>query len=177
MSKITYTNLKLKLNTENTELQYNDQTIEVLHYLPIEDKISLINIVLQNSLVDNVYNPMLMDMYFHLYLIYLYTNINLTDKQKEDEFKVYNNFKSNGLMDKIIEAIPEEEYNMLYEYLIEFSEKKMEAMRSAVGLIQSIINDLPAQAQAAADIVNSFDKEKYQNVLDFAKAANGGRDI
>ena len=27
------------------------------------------------------------------------------------------------------------------------------------------------------DIINNFDKEKYQNVLDFAKAANGGREI
>ena len=116
-------------------------------------------------------------MYFHLYLVYLYTNLSLTDKQKEDEFKIYNNLKSNGLMDLVINAIPEEEYNMLYNYLVEESNKRMKAMRSAVGLIQSIINDLPAQAQAAADIVNSFDQEKYQNVIDFAKAANGGRDI
>ena len=26
-------------------------------------------------------------------------------------------------------------------------------------------------------IVNTFDPEKFQNVLDFAKAANGGREI
>ena len=71
MSKVSYTNLKLKVNTENTVIQYNDQAIEVLKYLPIEDKISLINIVLQHTLVDNIYSPILMDMYFHLYLIYL----------------------------------------------------------------------------------------------------------
>ena len=80
-------------------------------------------------------------------------------------------------MDMIITAIPEEEYKMLYEYLMEESNKRMKAMRSAVGLIQSIIHDLPMQAQAAADIVNNFDKEKYLSVIDFAKAANGGRDI
>ena len=118
-----------------------------------------------------------MDMYFHLYLVYLYTNLTFTEKQREDEFKLYDTLKSNGLMDAVITAIPEEEYKMLYDYLVEESQKRMKAMRSAVGLIQSIINDLPAQAQAAADIVNSFDKEKYQNVVDFAKAANGGREI
>lgn len=177
MSKVTYASLKLKVNTDISPVQYNESTIEVLKYLPIEDKASLINIVLQNTLVNNVYSPVLMDMYFHLYLVYLYTNITFTDKQREDEFKLYDTLKSNGLMDAIITAIPEEEYKMLYEYLNEEATKRMKAMRSAVGLIQSIIHDLPTQAQAAADIVNNFDKEKYQSVIDFAKAANGGRDI
>lgn len=177
MSKIKYTNLKLKTNTDSIEIKYNDQIIEVLKYLPIEEKSSLINIVLQQSLVDNVYRPILMDMYFHLYLVYLYTNISITDKQKQDDFKIYNTFKSSGLMDMIIEAIPEEEYQMLYKYLIEESETRTKNNQSLVGLIQSLINDLPAQAQAVSDIVNNFDKEKYQNVIDFAKAANGGRDI
>lgn len=177
MSKITYSSLKLKVNTENTIVQFNEQDIEVLKYLPVEDKISLINIVLQHTLLDNVYSPILMDVYFHLYLVYLYSNITFTEKQKEDEFKMYNTLKSNGLMDLIINAIPEDEYEMLYEYLIEESEKRMKAKRSAVGLIQSIIADLPKQAQAVADIVDNFDPEKYQNVIDFARAANGGRDI
>ena len=177
MGKITYSSLKLKVNTDVTVVPYRDTNIEVLKYLPMEDKSSLINIVLQNTLVDNIYSPILMDMYFHLYLVYLYTNLTFTEKQREDEFKIYDTLKSNGLMDVVITAIPEEEYKMLYDYLVEESHKRMEAMRSAAGLIQSIINDLPAQAQAAADIVNNFNKEKYQNVVDFAKAANGGREI
>ena len=48
---------------------------------------------------------------------------------------------------------------------------------SATSLIRSIINDLPANAQAAADIVSTFDKDKYQEVINFATAANGGRNI
>ena len=48
---------------------------------------------------------------------------------------------------------------------------------SASALLQSVIHDLPKQAEAAMKIVDSFDKEKFQNVVDFAKAANGGRDI
>ena len=44
-------------------------------------------------------------------------------------------------------------------------------------VVKSIINDLPAQAEAMQNIVNTFDPEKYQAVIDFAKAANGGRAI
>ena len=44
-------------------------------------------------------------------------------------------------------------------------------------MLQSVIQDLPKNAQMAADIVNNFDKSKYQAVVDFATAANGGRNI
>ena len=80
-------------------------------------------------------------------------------------------------MDDIIKAIPEHEYNMLYTYLEDEVKHRTKAKRSAIGLIQSIINDLPNQANAAMEIVNNFDKTKYQEVINFAKAANGGRDI
>lgn len=177
MAKVSYANLKLKINEETVKIMFKDTEIEVLQYLPIDDKYSLISITLQKAQEENTYSPVLLDMFFHLHLVYLYTNITFTDKQREDEAKLYDILKSNGLMDEIIKAIPEVEYNMLYNYLEEESRNRTKAKRSAVGLIQSIINDLPTQAQAAMDIVNNFDKEKYQNVIDFAKAANGGRDI
>lgn len=177
MAKVSYASLKLKVNEETTKINFKDTEIEVLNYLPIDDKYGLISIALQKAQEENVYSPVLLDMFFHLYLVYLYTNITFTEKQKEDEAKLYDVLKSNGLMDEIIKAIPENEYSMLYTYLEEEVKHRTKAKRSAVGLIQSIINDLPSQAQAAMDIVNNFDKEKFQNVVDFAKAANGGRDI
>ena len=65
----------------------------------------------------------------------------------------------------------------LFNLLEEMVKVKTKYNRSIVSLVQSLINDLPSQAQAAMDIVNSFDKEKFQEVINFAKAANGGREI
>ncbi len=177
MTKISYASLKLKINTDVKKISFNDSDIEVLQYLPIEEKISLISIVLQNAYEDNIYNPIKLEMLFHLYLVFEYTNLTFTDKQKENLFKLYDIIKSSKLLDKILEAIPEEEYQMLFDYLEDIVKNKTKLNRSAVGLVQSFISDLPKQANAAMDIVNHFDKEKYQNVIDFAKAANGGRDI
>ena len=177
MGKISFANMKLKLNTEVNTFEFNGENIEILKYLPIEDKYSLIMVTLQDSLENGYYNPIKKDMHFHLNLIYLYTNISFTDKQREDESKLYDLIKSNGLMDAFLKAFPEEEYNELFE-LIQETEKSLSAYhRSAAALIQSLINDLPKQAEAAANIVKNFDPQKYQNVIDFAKAANDGRDI
>ena len=48
---------------------------------------------------------------------------------------------------------------------------------TAAAVIRSLITDLPKQAEAANKIIENFDKEKFQAVIDFAQAANGGRPI
>ena len=177
MAKITYSSLKLKTNEEIKEVNFNENKIEVKQYLPISDKIDLVDISLQEAKEGNLYNPLKVDMYFHLNLIYLYTNINFTDKQKEDEEKLYDTLNSTGLIDAIIAEIPEKEYNYLRNMANEKVENDLKYNTTAASLIAKLIEDLPRNAQAAADILENFDKTKFQNVIDFAKAANGGRDI
>lgn len=177
MIKTSYAKLALKLNTEVKSVDYNGNAIEVLQYLPIDDKYSLINITLQKAKEGNIYNPLKKDMYFHLNLVYMYSSLTFTDKQREDESKLYDTLVSNGLMDLIIEAIPESEYTILYSYLDEQEELMLTYKNTFSGVIAEIIDSLPLKADEMQQIINTFDPEKFQNVLNFAKAANGGREI
>ena len=88
MSKVSYANLKLKVDTSVDTFDFNNQTIEVLKYLPIEDKYDLIMITLQKAEEDGIYNDIKLDMYFHLNLVYMYTILSFTEKQKENEAKI-----------------------------------------------------------------------------------------
>lgn len=174
----TYAGLKLKVNNPQKEMDFQGNKINVSTYLPIEDKYDLIEITLQKSRDDSgYYNPVKLDEYFHLHLVYLYTDLSFTDKQREDEDKIYNCLKSNGFIDKLLEIIPEEEYNELYDYLQERIDGEIRYTTTFAAILKQIIGDLPKSAAAAQEIVENFDPEKYQAVLDFAKAANGGRDI
>jgi hypothetical protein len=177
MAKISYSNLKLKTRTDIKTFDYEGNTIEVLQYLPFEDKYSLIMIALQNAQEEGIYNPLKLDLYFHLFLVYMYTNINFTEKQRENELKLYDALKSNGILDEVLANIPEQEYATLFEFLNEMVTVKTEYGKSVVSLVQSLIHDLPTQAQAAKEILDNFDKNKFEEVINFAKAANGGRDI
>ena len=174
---ISYANMKLKPITSTHKIEWNGNEIEVLDYLPIEDKYDLIMITLQKSLENGYYNPIKIDEFFHLHLIYMYTNINFTDKQKEDENKLYDSLKSNGLIDAFITQFDESEYNELYTWIEEVKNEITNYKNSINGIIQNIITDLPKQAEAMQNIIENFDPEKYQNVINFAKAANGGREI
>ena len=177
MAKVSFANLKLKVENEIKTFDFNGEKIEVNQYLPINDKYDLVMITLQKSREDNIYNELKLDMYFNLHLVYMYTNLNITDKQKEDEGKLYDILETNGFFDKMMEVFNEDEYNDLLSYIEKQKEDELKYNTTAAALVRSIIQDLPAQAEAMQDILNNFDKDKYQEVINFAKAANGGRDI
>ena len=58
MAKPTYASMKLKVDTKPTKITFNDTEIEVLQYLPINDKYDLIMITLQNAYEEGIYNPL-----------------------------------------------------------------------------------------------------------------------
>lgn len=177
MAKVSYSSLKLKVNSEVKKFTWEDKEIEVLQYLPISDKYDLIMIALQKAKEGDIYNPIKLDMYFHLNLVYLYTNLSFTEKQKENEEKIFDTLVSTNLLSMIMENIPEEEFDDLWDKMNEYMKSELQYSTTTAAVIKSIISDLPTQAQAAMDIVNQFDPDKFKAVKEFAEAANGGRPI
>ena len=175
--KVSYANMKLKTNTSVKTFEFGGQKVDVLQYLPAQDKYDLLMITLQKSLEDNIYNEFKLNLYFELHLVYMYTNISFTEKQREDEFKLYDTLKSNGFYEKFFQVINEDEYNELFEQLNAIKNASFKNRRSVAAIISGLIDDLPANAEAAAKIVESFDPNQFKAVVDFARYANGGRDI
>ena len=173
-----YSDLNLKTKTETSIVKIDDNTeIEVLQYLPIEDKIDLIQIALQKSLENGIYNEIKLDMYFNLYIVYMYSNLEFTDEEKEDEFKLYNELQSNDIIAHVIAGMEDGEYDCLLDYLKTMQESNEIYRTSVAALLQTFIQDMPKNAAAAANIVDNFDENKYKRVVDFAKSANGNRPI
>lgn len=177
MATVPYSKLKLKINSVTKEIDINNEHIEVKQYLSMQDKYDLIMITLQKAKEDKIYNPLKLDAYFHLHLIYLYTNLTFTDKQREDEMKLYDILQTNKVIEKVINAIPEAEYNYLYDMLQDYIANECDYNKSIGSIVAKIIYDLPKQADAMKKIIDTFDAEKYQEVIQFATAANGGRNI
>lgn len=175
MNKISYTNLKLKVNTEVNTFDFNGNQIEVLKYLPLEDKCALINLALQSAREESIYNPAKLEAYFHLYIVMLYTNINFTEKQKDDKVKLYDTLKSNGLIDQVLINMDEDEYSALCEYLNQQESDILNYQNTVAGVINNIIENLPIRAEEMQKIVNNFDPNKFENVLNFAKSVNNGK--
>lgn len=154
-----------------------DFEIKVLKYLPIEDKNDLIAIALQNSDDNGFYNPVKLEMFIELYMIYLYTDIEFDDEDKEDETALYNILKGNGIIEAVKNAIPEYELNSLYSLYYDYLSKKEKYRGSIAGVMSNFIEGAIPSIEEAANIINNFNPENFQNVINFARAANGGRPI
>ena len=110
MAKVSFTKLGLKKNEEVGILHINEQDIEVKQYLPINEKLELISSVINSAADENNFsNPVKENVFLTLEILYHYTNINFTDKQKEDPVKLYDLVVSSGLVNKVTDLIPEEE--------------------------------------------------------------------
>ena len=177
MANASFHKMKIKINNEVKKFSFEGEEVEVKQYLPISDKYDLIMVALQKAEENGIYNSLLLDTYLHLNIVYLYTNISFTDNQKADELKLYDLLNSSGLMDLVIDNMPEYDYEDLLSYVKQIQEDILTYRNTAGAVLQSVIQDLPKNAQAAMDIVNNFDKNKFQEVVDFATAANGGRNI
>lgn len=171
MAKVSFTSLNLKVNKDVNTFTFNGKEIEVLKYLPIMDKYDTIMIALQKAKEDEIYNELKLDMYFHLYLVYMYTNLSFTEKQKEDEAKLYDALKSSGFMDAFLAVMDENEYEELWTMMGVVKEDLLQYNTTAAAIVQRLIVDLPKNAEAAAAIVENFNPEQYERVVNFANAA------
>ena len=154
-----------------------DCDIKVLKYLPIEEKNDLIALTIQNSDENGFYNPVKLKMFLELYTVYLYTDIEFDENDKLDEIMMYNILKGNGILDAVINTIPDEEWNELNMMYYDYLTKKEKYRGSIAGVINSFIENLAPNAENAAKIINNFNPEMFQNVIQFAQAANGNRPI
>lgn len=174
---MNFNDLDLKTNIKTRIVKVKDAEIKVKQYLPIEDKLSLIQISLQQATQNGVVNEIALTAYFYSYIIMFYTDLEFTDEEKQDIFNLYDKLENNDLIAAIIEAIPSDEYSSLINFLKEEQNNIMTFRQSAAYLIGQFIDVLPSQMEQIGNIINNFDPNKYQAVIDFATAANGGRNI
>lgn len=139
MAKVAFSKLGLKVDTSTVPVEWNDLTIEVRKYLPINDKLRLITDVMNKSVDDNAFiNEAKIDMFLNLEILEYYTNLSFTEKQKEDFLKTYDSVASSGFMEAVRNAIPEDELNRLTDYCYDIIQEDYHQRNSAMGIMESI---------------------------------------
>ena len=103
MAKITFTKLGLqRKDAETTIVSLSEEvSFEVKKYLPVKDKLELLTTVINKALDSSgkYYNPAQLEVLLMMEIVYNYTNISFTEKQKEDYCKCYDLLLSNGVLD------------------------------------------------------------------------------
>lgn len=142
MAKVSLTKLGLKVNQDVKNIEFNEQIIEVKQYLPINEKLELISSVINSAADENNFsNPVKENVFLTLEILYHYTNINFTDKQKEDPVKLYDLVVSSGLVNKVTDLIPEEELDEVINGVAQSVKAIYTYRNSVLGILESISKD------------------------------------
>ena len=153
MAKVSLTKLGLKVNQDVKNIEFNEQNIEVKQYLPINEKLELISSVINSAADENNFsNPVKENVFLTLEILYHYTNINFTDKQKEDPVKLYDLVVSSGLVNKVTDLIPEEELDEVINGVAQSVKAIYTYKNSALGILESISQDYSALNLDATEI-------------------------
>ena len=143
MAKIAFSKLKLTKQNATMQVKLNDDIeIEVLQYLPINDKLNLIAAVINGSADENNFaNPVKIEVIGTLEIIKAYTNLSFTEKQLEDPAKLYDLLDQNGIIDKIMTAIPTVEYEFVLNGIDETIKAYYSYRNSIYGILDTISQD------------------------------------
>lgn len=142
MAKVAFTKLGLIKNVEVASFDWNGQTVEVKQYLPIQEKMDLIAAVLNQCQDENNFiNEAKMQLFMNLEIVYKYTNINFTEKQKEDPAKLYDLLAGSGLFDDIFTVLPQREYKSIVMWLSKTAEHIYEYRNSIYGILDAMNTD------------------------------------
>lgn len=159
-----FSELNLSIKDEIKTVRIGDNVIEVKQYLSLEKKIDIISLAIQQSLGGTVQNTMAFESYLDLFIIMNYTNIDFSDC--EDYGVLYDILESNDIINFILSAIPQIEYNSIKEHAFGMSAKYERYSNSLGKVISNLIDFSKAISENIEEVTQ--DEEKMQTIKDIA---------
>ena len=146
------------INKENKIIDFNGSEIQIVQYLSSQDKYDLIMVTAQKAKEKNIYNPFLIDLYFDLNVIYLYTNIVFDAEDRADEAGLYDTLKKSGLIDIVKENIGDELY-LLKHYIEAVIYHYTTYSNTFKGSVEELLEKLPKDLEGITNLIKNVSPE------------------
>lgn len=160
-----FSDIDTKYKKEFKTFTWCDKEIKVSQYLPIDEKIALIDIALQKSMNNGMVHPLQLKKYYELGLVYMYTDVIFSDEDRADEAKLYDVLYCSNFINDVIKAIPAREIQTLAEMLKETKIAIEKHKVSVVGIIETLINTIENEIPHIMDMLNNLTPENAQQLL------------
>lgn len=170
---INFKDLNLATEIKTTTIKIDDTTnLEVRDYLPMNEKIELISNVVDYALDENTgrFSPVRTALYFDLALVHHYAGINFDG---EDMIAAYDVLETTGLLDKIVSAIPQDEYNFMKDLVDETTHDIADYNSSFAGVMQIASSDANGLSAQIEDILGKVKNREGLELLGEIKNVAG----
>ena len=174
--KTTFTKLGLKAKKVSASGQINDNiSLEIRQYLPIDEKANLIQFIVNHALdqMTGCFSPVRVEVYFSIAVCKWYAGITFTDKQMTEVSKTYDLLEENGVIDKIISVIPENEINFMNELVNDTIDDIARYNSSAAGIIQAMSANADGLDNQITEILDKVKNGENMETLSVIKDVVG----
>lgn len=161
-----FSDIDTKYKKEFKTFTWREKEIKISQYLPIDEKIALIDIALQKSMYNGMVHPLQLKKYYELGLVYMYSDIVFSEKDRADEAKIYDELWASGLLDEIIKRIAPKEIQTCAEMLKETKLAIEKHKVSAVGIIETLIQVLNDEIPNIMEQLSQLTPEQAKATLE-----------
>jgi hypothetical protein len=89
----------------------------------------------------NFVNPVQLDVYTALEIVYYYTNIDIAEDAKSNPGELYDTLEDNDIINAVVASIPETEYNFIVDGVQDTVAAYYAYKNSALGIMENITQD------------------------------------
>lgn len=167
MAKVNFMKeIKELIKDNEKELEFKGIKFSVKNYLPIVDKLTILELTIQNCIQENengikFYNSAMRECMLDYLLAKYYSSLAITD----DWEKMYNILCESGLMEKVICEIPTEEldwYENNLDSRIEQEYSILERENQFGNIINNLVSKIEKQLPSLIKSLENFDPSKLE---------------
>lgn len=180
MPKISFSKFKMKpkIETKSVAIEGTDIVLEVPTYLPQQDKADFITFVIEHAIdiLTGCVSPIRLESYFSIAIAKWYGQIVFSDKQLSELTKTYDILQTNGIIDAILEAVPDDEYDFLKAIVEETAKDVARYNNSAMGVLASMSANSATMDGQITELLEKVKNAEGLEQLDIIKGVVGKDD-
>ena len=148
---------------EEKEITIGKLTFKVKPYLSVEDRTQIMQLAVQEAWENDHVNDVKMEAYADVFAIMYCTSIEFTDEEKADPIKIYDNLQNAGLLEKIVETLPDYwDYN--------YAHGLVDTRSGFMGLLNRVVEQLPAYVEQLQNELKNISPELLEKINNQVKS-------
>ena len=179
---IKYEEIKELVKDEINIVRFENlkEKIEVKYYLPILEKIGIIETIVDSSFIEDEetklkrYNPIIKEVMTDYLIVKSYTNL-IEDNLEEDIKNIYDILKQNSLIDLVYTAINKTEVDMIkncVEERIKEEQRFIENKTNMGFIVEQLINKIKEFSKEAMSLVGEINENKLGLITNYSSTVN-----
>ena len=179
---IKYEEIKELVKDEINIVRFENlkEKIEVKYYLPILEKIGIIETIVDSSFIEDEetklkrYNPIIKEVMTDYLIVKSYTNL-IEDNLEEDIKNIYDILKQNSLIDLVYTAINKTEVDMIkncVEERIKEEQRFIENKTNMGFIVEQLINKIKEFSKEAMSLVCEINENKLGLITNYFSTVN-----